>query len=383
MMTKTVVHLTRDYPPRVRGGLSVAVAGWIDCSRHSGLEHGVVSFDGYRPARTARGRSSIVTESMSTDLAVGRVSDPSALSSVAPFALNLRPSIVHVHDPLLWEIGETVAAAASCPCVYSVHVHQAEMSRLRQLTAPTKSEQAERQALTQAARVHAPSRYTRDALVTRDGVSSRRISIVGLGVDPYIEPEVHAAQHPKARSPRILYAGRLSDLKGTKVFFEAAARLLALEPEVHVDIVGGLPDNARAERRWREQWLRCVEEVGSHRARWHGWQPRAALFERFKEADLLVVPSLTETYGLTALEGMSTGLPIVATPVGAMADYITPRHGRLVPAGDVDALVATVQDLVEAPDHLRQLGRNAACRVRQEHLWRHRAVEIHNFYRDF
>ena len=84
----------------------------------------------------------------------------------------------------------------------------------------------------------------------------------------------------------------------------------------------------------------------------------------YAEAQVLCLPSRREGVPLVLLEAMSFGLPVIATPVGGIVDYVAHEdNGLLVPPGDVDALAASIQALAADPELRDRLGEAARRRI--------------------
>jgi len=101
-----------------------------------------------------------------------------------------------------------------------------------------------------------------------------------------------------------------------------------------------------------------------------GYVPPHRLYSHYHEADIFVLPSLSESFGQVLLEAMSCGLPIVATSVGGIPDTV--RHGRnglLVPSRDAAAIVEAVRWLVANPRQRARMGRDNAEQARTRHGW--------------
>src|SRR4051794_25734766 len=168
------------------------------------------------------------------------------------------------------------------------------------------------------------------------------------------------APPPPAEILTILAVGRLVPKKGFPVLIRAAARLLA---PFRLRIVGEGPERANIEAAIAEHGLGDrVELVGP---RTHDDLPA-----EYAAAHIVVVPSVTDATGdrdglpNVVLEAMSSGRPVVASDVGAVASAVVDgRTGVLVPPGDAEALAGALEFLVDQPDMRERLGREARARV--------------------
>lgn len=160
-------------------------------------------------------------------------------------------------------------------------------------------------------------------------------------------------------SVHVLFLGRLSAMKGAPELGEALGRMRDI-PGWRATLAGdGAVEEARAK----------AAELGlGDRVILPGWVDGPRVAELIASADILVLPSYIENLPLSIIEGMASGLAVVATPVGAVEDVITDgRTGLLVQPGDVDALTAALTRLVGDPALRAQLGA-AAMAVHRERL---------------
>lgn len=328
-----VLHLTRDYPPRANGGLSVAVPALVGAASRFADAH-VASFDAWRP----KGKP---VERLPDGDHITRLTGPDDLPRLRARALAFDPDLVHVHDALLYE----VATELGRPTVYHAHVLQAHLRTLRGLSEPTKSERAEARALADARWIIAPSGAAADRL-------PGRVSVVPFPV------EVPAARDEGDGSA--LFVGRFADVKGIAELFHAIRIVSARMPEARFVIAGGLPDNARAERRWLKRFEQCAGRDAIEATTFEGWCNRSRLAELYARASVLVVPSWTETFGLALAEGMAHGLAVIATDLPAFRERLMHRReGLLVTPRDAQALAGGVLRLLRSPEKRTRLGEGA------------------------
>ena len=164
-----------------------------------------------------------------------------------------------------------------------------------------------------------------------------------------------------------LYAGRLSPEKGIRPLLEAWERH---RPKLELCILGDGPlaEDVRA----------AVGRVPA--IRWLGWRSREDVERAFREAIVLVMPSLWyEGFPMTVIEAYAAGLPVVASNIGSLADIVADgRTGRLVPPGDAAALARAVEEIAVSPALLDRLKSGA----RAEYLARYTADRNYSLLMD-
>jgi glycosyltransferase involved in cell wall biosynthesis len=173
---------------------------------------------------------------------------------------------------------------------------------------------------------------------------------------------------------RLITVCRMVTRKGLEHLIQAMRELQ--NSEIDLWLLGG--------GREQEQIAKLVQEFGLEECVWMpGYIRRDALTNYYLQADIFVLPSLSESFGQVLLEAMSTGLPIVATTVGGIPEIVHPdRGGVLIPPGDSGAIVEAVRSLVASPEQMAQMGRYNAAYVREKYQWSFVASAYHALYRD-
>jgi D-inositol-3-phosphate glycosyltransferase len=181
-----------------------------------------------------------------------------------------------------------------------------------------------------------------------------------------------------ARHPVLLFVGRIQPLKGLDVAVGALANLD--RPDAELVVVGGPSGSDGPEELARDVDL--VAELGLVRqVRFVEPQPHHRLPTWYRAADVVLVPSRSESFGLVALEAMACGTPVVATRVGGMQTVV--EHGEsglLVPAGDHAALAEAIARVLS--DHRLRVHLAHGARSRAErYSWQavgDRIVELYD-----
>ncbi|WP_449255951.1 glycosyltransferase family 4 protein [Bosea sp. (in: a-proteobacteria)] len=239
---------------------------------------------------------------------------------------------------------EALAARFSGRFVALVHHPLARETGLPAAAAET-LHRSERLALGHARAVVVTGPATRDALICDYGVSPERIAVAVPGTDP----APRAASGPDGAALRLLAVGSLIPRKGYDLLVEALA---ALAGRSWTLTIAGSPEHApataaalrvRIARAGLEDRIRLAGAVSAERL--------AALYAG---ADLFVMPSLYEGYGMALTEALAHGLPIVCTRSGAGADALPDAAALKVPPGDAAALAKALASLIDAPAERRR-----------------------------
>ena len=215
------------------------------------------------------------------------------------------------------------------------------------------------------------------------GADPSRIEIVPPGVE-------HAFFSPGDRAgarralgigdhPLLLFVGRIQPLKGLDV---AVATLAAVgRTDAELLVVGG-PSGAEGEAELARV-LALADRLGvRHRIRFEDPQPHHLLSTSYRAADVVLVPSRSESFGLVALEAAACGTPVVAAAVGGLRTLV--EHGRtglLVDGRDPARFAAAVDSLLDHPIYAAELGRAAAFRA-QGFTWSTAAARLRRIYAD-
>ena len=196
------------------------------------------------------------------------------------------------------------------------------------------------------------------------GLGSERVHVVTPGVDlDLFRPgdSALAREHlGLADEPVILYVGRIEPLKGLDVLLEAVPMLDAARSRLL--IVGGTPGRDAELERLR----RRARELGiAERVTFTGALKQTDLPDYYRAADVFVLPSYSESFGLVALEAMACATPVVASRVGGLKTFILDGHtGYLIPWHCPDPFAQRIDMLLSNPPLRETMGSAAADHAR-------------------
>jgi D-inositol-3-phosphate glycosyltransferase len=289
------------------------------------------------------------------------------------------PDVVHAH---FWMSGlAAVRAGRECgvPVVQTYHALGTIKKRFQGAkdTSPPERVGYERALGRAVDRVIAQCRDEVAELV-RIGVPRGRISVIPSGVDlDRFTPEGPAAARDAGRA-RILTVGRLVERKGYAELIQA----MRLVPKAELVIVGGPPEadleHVPLARQLRELARKCRV---TGRVRLVGAVPREEMPRWYRSADVVACAPWYEPFGLTPLEAMACGVPVVAAAVGGLTDTVVDElTGDLVPPRDPAALGRTLRKLLDDPVRRLAYGTAAVDRVSQCYSWHRTADQLATIY---
>jgi glycosyltransferase involved in cell wall biosynthesis len=173
---------------------------------------------------------------------------------------------------------------------------------------------------------------------------------------------------------RLLFLGNVIPLKGLHVLLRAISdKRLA----IRLDVVGSLTVDPNYAHQMQEQ---VINYELSSKVFFHGILDNGPLIERFEYAQVMVIPSLYEGFGIAYLEGMGFGLPAIATTSGAASEFITNcENGYLIPPQNSSVLAERLATLANDRELLTRMSINALHRYQQQPTWEQTVDRIQDF----
>ncbi|MDQ1720305.1 MAG: hypothetical protein QOI26_39 [Pseudonocardiales bacterium] len=214
------------------------------------------------------------------------------------------------------------------------------------------------------------------------GVTRDRVEIVPCGVDPDLFTPAGWGKQPGSdpnRPARLLILGRLVPRKGVADAIAALAQL----PDAELLVVGGpAADQLAGDEESRRLLALAADHGVSDRVRLLGRQPHAELPGIMRGCDLLLAVPWYEPFGITPLEAMATGLPVVATAVGGLRDTVLDGiTGRLVPPRRPQLLAQAVREVLADRPRRLAMGQAGRDRVLARYGWSSVAEQTEACYR--
>jgi glycosyltransferase involved in cell wall biosynthesis len=274
--------------------------------------------------------------------------------------------LVHVHNGRTALLGAlALEFARTGRCVMSQHfVEPANVSRRGPMAAASKL--AHRWVNQRISRFIAISEAVRQAMLERGDAPAEKIALVPHGIPA---PDVRVLTPPETLRaelgiagdrPLIVCASRLEREKDVASLVTAMAQVVSAHPRALAVVAGDGSQRPALEK--QIQQLRVQENV-----RLIGF--RQDVLSIIQAADIFVLPSLMEGFGLVLLEAMALGKPVIATRAGGPIEIVCEgKTGLLVPPAAPDALAQAIRQLLTAPQKAQEMGRKGRIQFREMYV---------------
>jgi glycogen synthase len=357
-----ILILSWEYPPLIEGGLARHVRKLSEQLVAQGVEVHVLS----------RGDESMQAEEDADGVFVHRVREPRRPRDLGEFVTWVEHmnadmlaagvdlgdrfafDLVHGHDWLVAGAGDHLARRFHCPLVVTIHAteygrHQGWVDKHPQ----SYIHGVERWMANRADRVITCSHYMRGHVADIYGLEEDRVTVIPNGIDPLDLQPVDDLERLRARFAApderlIVLVGRLVYEKGFQLALEALPGLIERMGDVRFLVAG----SGTHEQELRQQ----ASDLGlDPHGTFLGWIGDDVLHSLYRIADLCVVPSLYEPFGLVALEAMASGCPCIVADTGGLREIVPEddRVGLRFNGGDAEHLEAMVERLL-TDDALRE-----------------------------
>lgn len=254
--------------------------------------------------------------------------------------------LIHAHDWTSYLAGVAAKITSGKPLV--LHVHATSFDQAASINVDPEIYKIEQEAFAVADSIVTVSDYTRRMLKERHGVPDEKIQVVHNGTETY-EPVRHAPSLAglKAQGKKIiLYHGRITIQKGVDYFVRAARRVVDVDPNT-VFVISG----------WGDMQQQIINQVGAMGLSQHVIFAGALWDEErdrmYQTADLVVMPSVSEPFGLVPLEALQHGTPSVVSKQSGVAEVLT--HVLKVDFWDVEEMANQILSALRYPVMRQQM----------------------------
>lgn len=353
-----ILILSWEYPPLIEGGLARHVRKLSENLVQLGVDVHVLT----------RGDGSAPDEQVIGGVNVHRVREPNRPSDLAEFVTWIEHmntdmlgagialsdeydfDLVHGHDWLVASAGDHLAKRFECPLVMTIHAteygrHQGWVDKHPQ----SHIHGVEKWVTNRADAVIACSAYMREHIADIYGLEEGAVAVIPNGIDPGdLRPMENLDEMRKSFAEPdeklVLLVGRLVYEKGFQVALEALPSLIESVGKVRFIVAGSGT---------HEQELKAqAEKLGlMEHGTFVGWIGDDVLHSLYRIADLTVVPSIYEPFGLVALEAMASGCPCIVADTGGLREVVpTDNVGLRFRSSDPESLAKMAEKVLTDPE---------------------------------
>jgi glycogen synthase len=270
-------------------------------------------------------------------------------------AARIPHDVIHCHDWMTFAAGIAAREVSGRPLV--LHVHSTEGDRSGGGTGNLEIRRFEAAGLAAADRVVAVSDFTRRKILEQyPGVAPARLRVVHNGIEPFDVAHVETPPLAAAR-PIVLFLGRLTAQKGPEWFLRAAELVHEIRPEA-LFVVAGTGE--------LQPWMieQAAERGLASSFLFTGFLSGADIARAYAMADVFVMPSVSEPFGLVPVEAMLRGTPVIVSRQSGVSEVI--RHCLKVDFWDSEDLADKIVAVLDHPslaDDLSRAGLDEAGRM--------------------
>ncbi len=275
--------------------------------------------------------------------------------------------VIHAHDWMTYPAGIAVASIAGKPLV--VHVHSTEFDRSGEHVNQWVYE-VERRGMHQADQVITVSHFTKRICVERYGVAENKVAVVHNGVESVADGEAGLPLPAKRKEKLVLFLGRITLQKGPEYFVYAAKKVLEKMDDVRFVVAGS------GDMMYRTVELAAELGIG-HKVLFAGFLRGNEVNRIFRMADLYVMPSVSEPFGISPLEAMMNDVPVIISKQSGVSEIL--HHALKVDFWDIQELANKILAVLRYPSLQETLRKNGAEEVRR-FPWREAAQKCRQVY---
>jgi glycogen synthase len=275
--------------------------------------------------------------------------------------------VVHAHDWMTYPAGEAVSRQNHKPLV--VHVHSTEFDRSGEHVNQTVYD-IERMGMHAASKVIAVSNLTKETIVKHYGIPHAKVEVVYNAVEHNGDGVCHI--HPEKKDKIVLFLGRITMQKGPEYFLAAAKKVVDTIENVKF-IMAGSGD-------MMHQIIELAASMGiGNKVLFTGFLSGEDVNRAFKMADLYVMPSVSEPFGISSLEAMDQNVPVLMSKQSGIAEVVT--HALKVDFWDIDEMANKMIAVLKRPSLQKTLSRNGFHEANKFN-WKDSAMKVKNIYEE-
>jgi len=381
-----VCMVTWEFPPRIVGGIARHCEGLSKALAKLNVEVHVVTLDfpgapEYEESENIKihrtrieiGHPNFITWTMLFNHFLEK--------KIADVNDQVKFDLIHIHDWLTAPAGIATKHFLKKSLVATIHSTEHGRSGLHSPDSYT-IDGWEWWATYEASKVIVTSNSMKNEVCSHFHLPWDKVEIIPNGIDVskfHVEVDCQRVRGRYGVGPNeklVLYVGRLVPQKGVEYLIRAVPSISRKHPSAKFIIVGD---------GWLRDHLESVARTTNHgwKIKFIGFIPDSEMSALMSCADVLVVPSIYEPFGIVALEGMAAGVPVVASKVGGLTEVIEhDRTGVHVYPRNPDSIAWGIDHVLSDPGHASWMAQKAHEKVKNMHSWESIASKTLQVYKE-
>lgn len=273
--------------------------------------------------------------------------------------------LIHAHDWLTYPAGIAAKQISGKPLV--IHVHATDFDRSGGSVNP-KVFEIEKHGIDVADHIITVSNLTRNIVINNYGANPKRVTTVYNAVEP--SKDINQPSHRNINEKIVTFLGRITMQKGPEYFIEAAYKVIKRMDNVRFVMAGsGDMMNKMIERTAR---LGIMDKF-----HFTGFLKGADVYKMFIHSDLYIMPSVSEPFGISPLEAMQSGVPVIISKQSGVSEIL--KHAIKIDFWDIDKMANAIYAILNYPalaQTIRENGENEANNLK----WEDSAKHVYKIY---
>lgn len=275
--------------------------------------------------------------------------------------------IIHAHDWMTIQAGMSTKAINTKPLLF--HIHATEFDRTGGNSVNSHVYAIEKYGMEGADKVITVSNFTKQKIINHYNINPAKISVIHNGISHQENTEIPFQK--ELHKPIVLFLGRITLQKGPDYFVRAAKKILNYRPDITFVIAGS-----------GDMEPRIIEEVAAlgiaDKVLFTGHLRGAAIDRIYQMANVFVMPSVSEPFGLTPLEAMTYGTPTIISRQSGVSEVI--NHCFKVDFWDIDQIANQILAILDYSELANELSKNGKQEV-QKINWEETADQCIRLYK--
>ncbi len=275
--------------------------------------------------------------------------------------------VIHAHDWLTYPAGMAARHVSGKPLV--VHVHATDFDRSGGSVNPTVFK-IEQEGMNTADHAIAVSNLTRNTVINNYGIPADKVTTVYNAVEPAnYKEDVNRKSGMKEKV--VTFLGRITMQKGPEFFIEAAYKVINRMDNVRFVMAGS-----------GDMMNKMIERAASlgimHKFHFTGFLKGDEVYKMFEHSDLYIMPSVSEPFGISPLEAMQSGVPVIISNQSGVSEIL--KHAIKVDFWDIDKTANAIYSILKYPALAETIKKNGEFEANNL-KWEESAKQVHHIYK--